>query len=80
MKGGFRTSSKSLFYLFFAAGIFNALVLIDTLWSDGNERFNLFSIETNKLINVLFYGVIAMSMLLEAFKQNKKFTKKQQSK
>ena len=64
-------------YLFFLVGIGNFLMMIDTLLSSGNQAFTIFSIPTNKWINVVFFATIALFLIYSGLYQNKKNNNKQ---
>lgn len=64
-------------YLFLLVGVGNFLMMIDTLLSSGNQSFTIFSIPTNKWINVAFFATIALFLIYSGFYQNKKINNNQ---
>lgn len=58
-------------YLFLLVGIGNLLMMIDTLLSDPDQTFSLFSVRTSKTINVVFYALISCFLIFVGIHQNK---------
>ena len=50
---------KILAYLFLVVGLMNAIALLDTILSDGNLSFTIFSFPTSKEINITFYAILS---------------------
>lgn len=66
------SNSKIWVYLFLLVGIGNFLMMIDTLLSSGDNAFTIFTIPTNKWMNVAFFGAIALFLIYSGVYQNKK--------
>jgi len=59
-------------FLFLLVGIGNLLMMIDTLLTDGDQIYSIFSIQTNKAINVAFYALISCFLIYAGIHQNKR--------
>lgn len=64
-------------YLFLLVGVGNFLMMIDTLLSSSNQSFTIFSIPTNKWVNVAFFATIALFLIYSGLYQNKKINNNQ---
>ena len=64
-------------YLFLLVGVGNFLMMIDTLLSSSNQSFAIFSIPTNKWVNVAFFATIALFLIYSGLYQNKKINNNQ---
>lgn len=71
---------KFLVYLFLFAGSGNLLMLIDTLFSDQNQAYVLFSMSTTKGINLVFYGLASLLLIYAGIVQQKKINTKHEQK
>ena len=67
---------KFLVYLFLFAGSGNLLMMIDTLFSDQGQTYNLFSFSSSKGINLAFYGSVSLFLIYAGIVQQKKNNKK----
>jgi hypothetical protein len=67
---------KFLVYLFLFAGSGNLLMMIDTLFSDQGQAYNLFSFSSSKWINLAFYGAVALFLIYAGIVQQKKINNK----
>lgn len=68
--------NKYLVPLFVAAGLLNSVSLLDTILTDGNQSFSLFSIHTSKSINILFYALLSIVLFYAAVDQHKRMKQK----
>ena len=59
-------------YLFLLVGMGNLIMMIDTILSEPDQNFSVFSIHTGKWINVAYYGAIALFLIYLGFNENKK--------
>ena len=50
---------KILSYLFLIVGLMNTIALLDTILSDDNLSFTIFSFPTSKEINITFYAILS---------------------
>jgi len=50
---------KTLAYLFLIVGLMNTIALLDTILSDNNLSFTIFSFPTSKEINITFYAILS---------------------
>lgn len=57
-------------YLFLLVGIGNFVMMIDTILSEPDQTFSVFSIPTGKWINVGYYGTIALFLIYLGFNEN----------
>lgn len=67
---------KYLVPLFVAAGLLNSVSLLDTILTDRNQAFSLFSIHTSKSINILFYAILSIVLFYAAVDQHKRMKQK----
>ena len=67
---------KFLVYLFLFAGSGNLLMMIDTLFTDQNQAYYLFSMSTSKGINMAFYGFVSLFLIYAGIIQQKKINHK----
>lgn len=65
---------KALAYILLNVGILNIILFIDTILTDSRAEYEFLSIETNKSINAIFYGLIAAFLLIAGNKMLKKNT------
>jgi hypothetical protein len=68
----------NLAYVFLCIGILNFVFLVDTILTDPEIEFSIFSIATTKTINIIYYGVICTILLLAGIyiiRTNKKIIK-----
>jgi hypothetical protein len=49
-----------LAYVFLCVGILNFVFLVDTILTDPEIEFSVFSMATTKTINIIYYGVICL--------------------
>ena len=72
-------NSKLLVYLFLFVGIGNFLMMIDTILSKNDEIFMIFSVPTNKVVNIVFYATVASFLIFTGIYQNKKINRKNEN-
>jgi hypothetical protein len=63
---------KYLAYLFLAVGLLNVISLLDTILSDPNISFTIFSIPTSKTINIVFYAILSLILIYAGIGEYKK--------
>ena len=56
-------SKINLAYAFLCVGILNFIFLVDVILTDPETGFSIFSIGTNKAINVTYYVIICFILL-----------------
>ena len=67
---------KFLVYLFLFTGSGNLLMMIDTLFTDRNQAYCLFSFQTSKVTNIAFYGFISLFLIYAGIVQQTKNNRK----
>lgn len=68
----------NLAYVFLIVGILNFIFLVDTILTDPEIEFSIFSIVTTKTINIIYYGVVCVFLLFAGIyimKNNNKLLK-----
>ena len=71
---------KLLGYLFLTVGILNFIMMIDTILTDKNQSFSIFSYSTGKEINIAFFAIIGSFLIYLCFSQNKNLKKNEDNK
>ena len=80
MKPRDRNFNEFLVYLFLFVGIGNLLMMIDTLLTDKDEAYHLFSYTTSKAFNASFYALVTVFLIYAGMLQHRKNTKKNEEK
>ena len=71
-------SKINLSYVFLSIGILNFVFLVDTIFTDPETHFSIFSMVTTKTINIMYYGVICTILFaagIYIFRNKKKIVK-----
>ena len=67
---------KFLAYLFLIVGLLNAIALLDTILSDSNLSYTIFSFPTNKEINITFYAILSFILFYTGIREYKNINQK----
>ena len=51
-------------YIFLIVGILNLVFLVDTIFTEAQVDFYIFSIKTSKSINMVYYAIISVLLFL----------------
>ena len=51
-------------YVFISVGILNLVFLVDTIFTEANVDYYIFSIKTSKSINIMYYAIISLLLFL----------------
>jgi len=57
-------TQNNVAYIFLIVGILNLVFLIDTIFTEAQVDFYIFSIKTSKSINMLYYAIISVLLFL----------------
>jgi len=57
-------TQNNIAYIFISVGILNLVFLIDTIYTESNVDFYIFSIKTSKSINIMYYAIISLLLFL----------------
>ena len=57
-------SKINLAYVFLSVGVLNFIFLVDVILTDPNTGFSIFSMITTKEINIIYYAVISIILIL----------------
>ena len=57
-------TQNNIAYIFLSVGILNLVFLLDTMFTEANVDFYIFSIKTSKSINIMYYAIISLFLFL----------------
>ena len=57
-------TQNNVAYIFLIVGILNLVFLVDTIFTEAQVDFYIFSIKTSKSINLMYYAIISVLLFL----------------
>ena len=57
-------AQNNIAYIFLVVAILNLVFFVDTIFTKANVDYYIFSIETSKSINLMYYAVISLLLFL----------------
>ncbi len=57
-------AQNNIAYIFIIVAILNLVFFIDTIFTKANVDYYIFSIETSKSINLMYYAIISLLLFL----------------
>ena len=57
-------AQNNIAYIFLLVAILNLVFFVDTIFTKANVDYYIFSIETSKSINLMYYAVISLLLFL----------------
>lgn len=57
-------TQNNVAYIFLIVGILNLVFLVDTIFTEAQVDFYIFSIKTSKSINMMYYAIISVLLFL----------------